>query len=100
MLLQVICKFSHLCNGLTTFVVVSFRNQFLPCAHSENDYRLYKCKFYHDRGAELMWHTNLVIKVHTDKLYWKLGTEFLFAQLHCHQETPSIRMGYRQRQNL
>lgn len=26
-----------------------------------------------------MWHTNLVIKVHTDKLYWKLGTEFLFA---------------------
>lgn len=72
MLLQVICKFSRLCNSITTFVVVNFKNQFLPCAHSENDYKLYKCKFYHDSGAELMWHTNLVIKAHTNKLRQKV----------------------------
>lgn len=64
MLLQVICKFSRLCNSITTFAVFNFKNQFLPCAPGENDYRLYKCKFYHDSGAELMWHTNLVIKAH------------------------------------
>ena len=67
MLLQVICKFSHLCNNIATCVVVNFKNQFLPCAHSENDYTLYKCKFYHDSGVELMWHINLFIKVQMNK---------------------------------
>lgn len=59
-------------------VVVNFKNQFLPCAHSENDYRLYKSKFYHDSGAELMWHTNLVIKVYTKNYSGKLSAEFDF----------------------
>lgn len=38
-------------------------NQFSPCVHSETDYKLYKCKFYHDSRTELIQPNNLFIKV-------------------------------------
>lgn len=45
MLLQVICKFLHRCNSITTFVTISSKNQFFPCAHSKNNDRLYNASF-------------------------------------------------------
>lgn len=67
---QVICKFAYLRNSIAILVAPDLRNQFLPCAHSENDFTLNQSKFHHD-GNRSDWvssvtHEGACIKTTSD----------------------------------